>query len=122
MSELLSLSHDQIMPLVESDGQSGWRAVAATGFHAWRWLVETLWTFMLVATALVVVRSLLLAVLAYRQKRQAKRIPSGPIGTWPAVSVLIAAYNEGKVIAETLRSILSSDYAGAIENIGGLEL
>jgi heme/copper-type cytochrome/quinol oxidase subunit 2 len=60
------------MPLVESDGQSGWRAVAATGFHAWRWLVETLWTFMLVATALVVVRSLLLAVLAYRQKRQAR--------------------------------------------------
>jgi len=95
--------------------QSGLRAVAATGFHAWRWLVETLWTFMLIATALVVVRSLMLAWLALRQQRAARRRPPVPMQTWPAVSVLIAAYNEGKVIANTLRSVLECDYAGELE-------
>ncbi len=32
--------------------------MATTGFRAWRWLVETMWTFMLIATALMVARSL----------------------------------------------------------------
>jgi hypothetical protein len=112
MSELLNIPHDEIMPLVRPDAQSGWRAVAATGFHAWRWLVETLWTFMLIATALVVLRSLMLAWLALRQKRAARCRPPVQMQSWPAVSVLIAAYNEGKVIANTLRSVLECDYSG----------
>src|SRR4029434_6580581 len=49
MSELLNMKHDDIMPLVDRNEQSGWRAVAATGFYMWRWLVVTLWTVMLVA-------------------------------------------------------------------------
>ncbi len=114
MSELLGIPHEEIMPLVQSDAQSGWRAVATTGFRAWRWLVETLWTFMLIATALVVARSLLLAWLAWRQQR-GKRTAPVQMESWPAVSVLLAAYNEGKVVARTLRSVLASDYAGEIE-------
>jgi poly-beta-1,6 N-acetyl-D-glucosamine synthase len=117
MSELLNMKHDDIMPLVESDAQSGWRAVAATGFHMWRWTVETLWTFMLVATGLVVIRSLLLAGLACRQRWTATLGSSPRMESWPAVSVLIAAYNEGKVIAKTVQSILSSEYAGELEVI-----
>jgi peptidoglycan-N-acetylglucosamine deacetylase len=35
----------------------------------------------------------------------------------PSVSVLIAAYNEEKVISETLRSVLSTDYGGRLEVI-----
>ena len=115
MSELLNIPHDELMPLVKSDAQSGWRAVAATGFRAWRWLVETMWTFMLVATALVVVRSLLLAWLAWRQQRAYRRRPPVRMPHWPAVSVLIAAYQEGRVVARTLRSVLDCDYAGEVE-------
>ena len=33
----------------------------------------------------------------------------------PALSVVIAAYNEGKVIAQTLRSVVQTDYAGEFE-------
>ena len=115
MSELLGIPHDEIMPFVQRDAQSGWRAVATAGFRAWRWLVETMWTFMLIATALVVVRSLLLAWLAWRQQRAARRRPPVRMENWPAVSVLIAAYNEGKVVARTLRSVLDGDYAGEVE-------
>ncbi len=115
MSELLGIPHDEIMPLVQRDTQSGWRAVATAGFRAWRWLVETMWTFMLLATALVVVRSLLLAWLAWRQRRADRRRPPVRMESWPAVSVLIAAYNEGKVVEKTLRSVLDGDYAGEIE-------
>ena len=32
----------------------------------------------------------------------------------PAISVVIAAYNEGKVIEKTLRSVVASDYRGEI--------
>ena len=115
MSELLNIAHDDIMPLVQSDAQSGWRAVATAGFRAWRWLVETMWTFMLVATGLVVVRSLLLAGLAWRQQRANRRRPPVRIASWPAVSVLVAAYNEGRVVAKTLGSLLDCDYEGEVE-------
>lgn len=115
LSQLLNIPHDELMPPVQPDAQSGWRAVAATGFRAWRWLVETLWTFMLAATGLVVIRSLLLAVLAWRQQREARGRTPVPPSEWPAVSVLIAAYNEEKVIAKTLRSVLDHDYPGRVE-------
>lgn len=115
MSELLGLSHDDVMPPVQPDAQRGWRAVAATGFRAWRWLVETLWSFMLVATGLVVARSLLLAWLAWRQERADRQRPPVTMEQWPAVSVLVAAYNEGRVVAKTLRSVLESEYPGELE-------
>lgn len=116
MSELLNIPHEQIMPLVQED-QSGWRAVAAAGFRLWRWLVATMWTFMIIATALVVARSLLLAVLAWRQRDAYRRRAPVQVEPWPDVSVLIAAHNEGKVIAKTLRSVLDGDYAGRLEAI-----
>lgn len=115
MSELQGIPHDEIMPPLDRDTQSGWRAVAATGFRSWRWMVETLWTFMLAATALVVLRSLLLAWLAWRQRRAYRQRPVVSMEHWPAASVLIAAYNEGRVIEKTLRAVLDYDYAGEVE-------
>ena len=61
------------------------------------------------ATALVVVRTLIVIWLAYRFKRGPRTDFVEPI------SVVIAAYNEGKVIAETLRTLLATDYKGEIE-------
>ena len=117
LSELLDIPRDELMPPVRSGEQAGWRAVAATGFRAWHWLVETMWAFMMFATVLVVLRSLLLAWLAWRQRRAQEHRAPVVMEKWPAVSVLVAAFNEGKVIARTLRSVLDTDYAGAIEVI-----
>jgi len=66
---------------------------------------------MIVATALVVGRTLVVIWLASRFRRKAKADFAEPI------SVVIAAYNEGKVIAGTLRALLTSDYKGEIEVI-----
>jgi cellulose synthase/poly-beta-1,6-N-acetylglucosamine synthase-like glycosyltransferase len=45
-----------------------------------------------------------------------KSIPPSDIFT-PSLSILIAAYNEEKVIATTLQSVLNSDYSGSLEVI-----
>ncbi len=64
---------------------------------------------MIVATALVVLRTLIVIWLAYRFRRGPKADFAEPI------SVVMAAYNEEKVIAETLRTLLATDYKGEIE-------
>src|SRR4029077_2363418 len=55
------------------------------------------------------VRTLIVIWLAYRFQRAPRTNFAEPI------SVVIAAYNEGKVIAETLRTLLATDYKGEIE-------
>jgi Glycosyltransferases involved in cell wall biogenesis len=64
---------------------------------------------MIVATALVVVRTLIVIWLAARFRRLPRTNFAGPI------SVVIAAYNEEKLIAETLRTLFATDYKGEIE-------
>ena len=59
---------------------------------------------MIVATALVVVRTLIVIWLASRFRR----IPAADFAA--PISVIIAAFNEGKVIANTLRTLLATDY------------
>src|SRR5438046_12349 len=66
---------------------------------------------MVVATALVVIRTLIVIYLAYRFRR------SSPIDFAQPASVVIAAYNEGKVIAGTLLSLLKTNYQGELEVI-----
>ncbi len=111
LSTLLGTTRDDLMPRLEEDGQSLARIVSATGFRIYHTIEEFLWAFMIVATALVVIRTLIVIWLAYRFRRLPKSEFARP------VSVVIAAYNEGKVIANTLRALLRSDYKGEIEVI-----
>src|SRR5947208_12380632 len=66
---------------------------------------------MIVATGLVVMRTLVVIWLASRFRRKVRGDFAEPI------SIVMAAYNEGRVIAETLRALLASDYKGEIEVI-----
>src|SRR5262249_17499673 len=61
------------------------------------------------ATALVVIRTLIVIWLAFRFRRRQKSDFAEP------VSVVIAAFNEEKLIAETLRTLLATDYNGELE-------
>src|SRR5436190_13848321 len=111
LSTLLGTTRDAIMPPLQQGGQSLTRVVSSTGFHIYHAIEEFLWAFMIVATALVVVRTLIVVWLAYRFRRR----PRAEFAE--SVSVVIAAYNEGKVIANTLRALLTTDYKGDVEVI-----
>lgn len=109
LSTLLGISRDEVMPPLQQKDKSLSRFVSSTGFRIFHAVEEFLWAFMIVATALVVIRTLIVIWLAYRFRRQPQT------GHLEPVSVVIAAYNEGKVIANTLQSLLRSDYAGDLE-------
>jgi cellulose synthase/poly-beta-1,6-N-acetylglucosamine synthase-like glycosyltransferase len=111
LSTLLGTTRDAVMPPLHESDQSLTRLVSSTGFRIYHGIEEFLWAFMIVATALVVVRTLVVIWLAYCFRRLPKADFAKPI------SVVMAAYNEGKVIANTLRALLNTDYKGDIEMI-----
>src|SRR5436190_2117943 len=111
LSTLLGTTRDAIMPPLQQGGQSLTRLVSSAGFRVFHGIEEFLWAFLIVATALVVVRTLVVIWLAYRFRRGPKADFAEPI------SVVMAAYNEGNVIAETLRAVLATDYKGEMEVI-----
>ena len=111
VSALLGISRDAVMPPLQTNDSSLTRLVSSAGFRVYHALEEFLWAFMIVATALVVARTLVVIWLAYRFRRLPKADFAEPI------SIVVAAYNEGKVIGGTLRSLLSTDYKGDIEVI-----
>ncbi|MDB6148115.1 MAG: polysaccharide deacetylase, partial [Spartobacteria bacterium] len=110
LSTLLGTTRDAIMPPLQ-ENQTMARLVSSTGFRIFHAIEEFLWAFMIVATGLVVVRTLIVIWLAYRFRREPRKEVTEP------VSVVIAAYNEGKVIAGTLGALLLSDHKGEIEVI-----
>src|SRR2546423_2005682 len=111
LSTLLGTSRDAVMPLLQTANPSLNRLVSSTGFRIYHALEEFLWAFMIVATALLVVRTLIVIWLAYRFRRLPRSDFTEP------VSIVVAAYNEGQLIAETLRSLLATDYKGELEII-----
>src|SRR5207247_533750 len=109
LSTLLGTTRDAVMPPVQGNAQSLTRLVSSTGFRVYHSIEQFLWAFMIVATALVVIRTLVVVWLAYQFRRGPKTDFAEPI------SVVVAAYNEEKVIVETLRTLLATDYKGEIE-------
>jgi peptidoglycan-N-acetylglucosamine deacetylase len=111
LSTLLGTTRDALMPPLQSGNPSFARLVSSAGFRTFHAIEEFLWAFMIVATALVVARTLVVIWLAYRFRRLPKANFAEP------ASIVMAAYNEEKVIADTLRSLLDTDYVGEIEVI-----
>lgn len=109
LSTLLGTTRDALMPQLAKGGQPFARVVSTTGFRIYHGIEEFLWAFMIVATALVVIRTLIVVWLAYRFRRRPRTAFAEP------VSVVIAAYNEAKVIANTLQTLLNSAYTGELE-------
>src|ERR1700756_122688 len=109
LSTLLGTTRDAVMPLMQSNGQSLTRIVSSTGFRIYHSIEAFLWAFMIVATGLVVVRTLIVIWLAARFRRSPGTNFAEP------VSVVIAAYHKEKLIADTLRTLFATDYKGEIE-------
>lgn len=110
LSTLIGSTRDAVMPPVGA-GQRIPRFVSSAGFRVFHAIEEFLWAFMIVATALIVLRTLVVIILAARFRRTAPLAEDFA----PPISVLIAAYNEEKVIAATLRAVLANDHSGPLE-------
>jgi cellulose synthase/poly-beta-1,6-N-acetylglucosamine synthase-like glycosyltransferase/peptidoglycan/xylan/chitin deacetylase (PgdA/CDA1 family) len=111
VSELAGLSQSQTMPPVPV--QSGLVARAdATSFYAVSlagWLVGMLF---IVGLVFGLGRLLIIGGLALAQWRRSRRRGPAHAGEdfRPHISVIVPAYNEEKVIAKTVESLLNSDY------------
>ncbi len=114
LSQLLEIRYDDLMPPVKTDADPLTLLVTGSGFRIWHFIVEFCWAFMILATALIVIRTITVAVLAARHFRRARRLAAVAPYT-PPISVIIAAYNEEKVIAATLRAVTDTSYAGEFE-------
>ena len=114
ISDLLGKTRDDVMPEATNGGQFYYRFVSGTGFRIFHTVETFVWALLLVATGLVLVRTILLIWLASRFRGP----PPGAREIQPALTVLIAAYNEAKVIAATVQSVLATDYRGADRGAG----
>jgi len=114
LTDMIGTPYDQLMPPVPAGTQPLVMVVSGWGFAIMHAVAEFFWAFMLVATSLVVLRTLVIAWLAVSNRRHdGARVTEADCNT--PVSVLIAAYNEGKVIRETLLSVLATSYRGELE-------
>lgn len=107
ISDLIGKNNQQIMPPADADRPyfvydraifmlvQGWRSGLNVLFYS--------------AIVLGILRLLLFVFLSSRQVKRYKKTEIDPSFT-PFTSVVIAAYNEEKVICKTIDSILSSDY------------
>ena len=114
LGQLIGQPPEQLMPPVPGNQQPFARLVSAGGFKVLQSAEELLWSFMILATILVLVRTGVIVALAARHHRQNRAAEQG-MGFQPPVSILLPAYNEAKVIGRTLRALLDTDYAGALE-------
>jgi cellulose synthase/poly-beta-1,6-N-acetylglucosamine synthase-like glycosyltransferase len=102
------------MPLIQPDQYPLTRFVSGSGFRIYHAVASFLWSFMIVATILVVLRTIAVIVLSllHHRRTMSGSLPKAEFS--PAVDVLIAAYNEEAVIAKTLQSVLATTYPGEI--------
>lgn len=108
VSALAGMSRDQAMPPLPR-GNTFFSRADAAAFYSMAiggWALH--WVF-LIGIALGLARLLFIGALALTQRLHKKTISAGT--TVKNLSIIIAAYNEEKVIAQTLRSLLASTYS-----------
>jgi len=111
VSELAGLSRDQVMPVIPGNQRVFTRADAVAFFFlsTGGWTLQ--WVF-LIGILLGLGRLFFVGSLAFAQwlrSRRRERVHAGS-DYEPFVSVIVPAYNEQLVVANTIRSLLSSDY------------
>jgi len=115
LSTLLNWSVDQGMPPVMPKQQSFSRMVSGSGLKVFYRIEQALGGFLVVSTVLVLLRTAVILVLATLRKRNRSGADASAPSYSPDISVLIAAYNEARVIVATIRSILNTRYPGQLE-------
>jgi peptidoglycan-N-acetylglucosamine deacetylase len=100
--------NDLLEPLSFSSRALAWGNLSVARARSWGWLALSVLFFG--CTVLAVVRVLMLGIFTLVQARRDSN-KELPAGFSPLVTVLVPAFNEGKVIARTVGSILNAGYA-----------
>ena len=113
LSELIGLNRAQAMPPLP-DGSVAARVFELVGFGTLGTVEWLLRWFFLIAIVLGIARVAVMTTLAYI-KRFTRRGVSTDATYAPSVSVVVPAYNEGKVVVATVHSLLASRYDGPLQ-------
>lgn len=108
LEELMNRTRAQLMPLPSAD-EKRWASIEGQALTTKGNFKKVIGLLFLIAIYLTLLRSLVYGTLAIIEKRKAARRVFDP-GFHPGVSVLIAAYNEEKVIRRTVSAILENGY------------
>lgn len=115
LSTLIGRSQDELMPTVSSTQRLLFH-IDAIGFGFLRFVSSFLRVIFIGAIVLGIARFFLLAPLAIREFFLSKKRKFDE-NYHPSVAVIIAAYNEEKVIVRTIEHILASEYGSSFEVI-----
>jgi cellulose synthase/poly-beta-1,6-N-acetylglucosamine synthase-like glycosyltransferase len=108
LEQLMGRTRDQLMP-VPSEDEMRWASIEGEALTSKGNFKKGIGLLFLVAIYLTLLRSLVYGTLAVIEKRKAGKRVFDPAYR-PGVSVVIAAYNEDKVIERTVQSILNNGY------------
>jgi peptidoglycan/xylan/chitin deacetylase (PgdA/CDA1 family)/spore germination protein YaaH len=114
VSDLAGISRDEAMPPLPPTTEAT-RLFMRAGFLALG-IGETLmfWVFS-AAVALGIGRLAIIGLLALIERLRDHKKRGAPADYSPGVSIIVPAFNEEKVIVQTIASLLNQKYAGAIE-------
>jgi cellulose synthase/poly-beta-1,6-N-acetylglucosamine synthase-like glycosyltransferase/peptidoglycan/xylan/chitin deacetylase (PgdA/CDA1 family)/spore germination protein YaaH len=114
VSDLAGISRDDAMPPLPATTEAT-RLFVRAGFLLLG-TGETLmfWVFT-IAVALGIGRLVIIGFLALIQRLRQHQERSAPATFTPGVSVIVPAYNEERVIVQTIASLLNQKYAGPLE-------
>ncbi len=110
VGQMIGLDYKQVMPPADAFKLSLGKISAFVNIFL-KVLPEVLTKFFYLATTIGLIRFVFLIVFATKQRRNylRKKFDSNS-GFSPKVSIVVAAYNEEKVICKTVNSLLQSDY------------
>ncbi len=110
VADLMGQSREDLMPPVKQDWKNKLNLFFAEATY---WGGHLLFVLFMVGIALSVGRTIIMAMLAWKQKRnEDKVVPAAilPAAEMPLVSIIVPAYNEEINAIQTIESLLYQDY------------
>jgi peptidoglycan-N-acetylglucosamine deacetylase len=114
VSDLAGITRDDAMPQLPPASEAT-RLVREAGFLMLGTGETMLFWIFTVAVVLGIGRLVLIGMLAMAQRLRQHQDRAAPGGYAPGVSVIVPAFNEEKVVVQTISSLLNQRYAGELE-------
>ncbi|MDQ2665669.1 MAG: glycosyltransferase [Gemmatimonadota bacterium] len=114
VSDLAGITREDAMPTLPPSSEAT-RLLRRAGFLLLGSVETSMFWIFTVAVVLGMARLAIIGLLAIIQRLRRHQTRGAPTSYTPGVSVIIPAYNEEKVIIQTISSLLNQAYAGDLE-------